>query len=225
VRVIVGRHSAEAIRSHNRPGAAPELHDLAFQQRLNNAHMLALRRARRVTSYQGYSAVLAGFATDMGDKHIWSRPAFVINTPRWAKIIVSKRGDAWIVTDADQPQTTLLGASLIGCDGGSRKKSGSKESRRVPHRLERRCPTDPGRAPWMLVDEGNPFIPRPKDCVFDHNDQFETVTLEWTRIKRDMFLPRLQKAIGAGAAGYGDPWSFESTAESCLTAKRMRLVS
>ena len=76
----------------NHPGAAPELHDLAFQHRLNSAHVLALSRARTVTSYQGYIAVLAGFATDMGDKHIWSRPTFVVNIPRWAKIIVSKRG-------------------------------------------------------------------------------------------------------------------------------------
>src|SRR5271170_284726 len=29
----------------NHPGAAPELHDLAFQQRLNSAHVLALSRA------------------------------------------------------------------------------------------------------------------------------------------------------------------------------------
>jgi hypothetical protein len=46
----------------NHPGAAPELHDLAFQQRLNNAHTLALKRAGTVSSYQGYLFVLAGFA-------------------------------------------------------------------------------------------------------------------------------------------------------------------
>ena len=91
----------------NHPGAAPELHDLEFQLRLKNAHILALERARTVTSYQGYLFVLAGFATDMGDKHIWSRPTFVVNLPRWAGIIVSKRGDAWIVTDTEPGQSAL----------------------------------------------------------------------------------------------------------------------
>src|ERR1700761_6858086 len=90
----------------NHPGAAQELHDLEFQQRLKDAHTQALKRARTVNSYQGYLFALAGFATDMGDKHIWSRPTFVVNLPRWAGIIVSKRGEAWIVTDTEPAQNT-----------------------------------------------------------------------------------------------------------------------
>jgi hypothetical protein len=38
----------------NHPGAAPSLHDVAFQHRLAEAHMRALARARTVTSYPGY---------------------------------------------------------------------------------------------------------------------------------------------------------------------------
>ena len=186
----------------NHPGAAPELHDLAFQQRLSNAHTLALKRARAVTSYQGYLFVLAGLATDMGDKHIWSRPTFVVNLPRWAGIIVSKRADAWIVTDTEPGQSTVLGASLISCDGEAvqdlaRKNIGGFRAvwgvgaQQIQN------------APWLLIDEGNPFITRPKACVFEHNSQRETVTLDWVRIKRENLLPRVKKGIGAGAAGYG----------------------
>ena len=58
-------------------------------------------------------------------------------------------------------------------------------------------------APWLLVDEGNPFITRPKACVFEHNSQRRTVTLDWTRVKRENLVPRLKKAVGAGASGYG----------------------
>jgi hypothetical protein len=186
----------------NHPGAAPELHDLAFQQRLGSAHALALRRARTVTSYQGYIAVLAGFATDMGDKHIWSRPTFVVNLPRWAGLIVSKRGDSWIVSDTDEPQRALLGASLAGCDGEdvqdlARKNLGGFRADWSVGAQQTQS------APWLLVDEGNPFITRSKACVFEHNGQRRTVTLDWTRIKRENLVPRLKKAIGAGAAGYG----------------------
>jgi hypothetical protein len=53
----------------------------------------------------------------MRDKHIWDRPTFVVNTPRWTGIILSKRGNSWTVSDVDQSQSALLNASLTGCDG------------------------------------------------------------------------------------------------------------
>src|ERR1700679_3393941 len=76
--------AASQLLHDNPPGAAPELHDDVFQNALAMAHVLALGRAHSVTSYQGYIAALAGFATDMGDKHIWSRPVFNVAYPRWA---------------------------------------------------------------------------------------------------------------------------------------------
>lgn len=186
----------------NHPGAAPELHDLAFQNRLKLAHELALKRARTVTSYQGYCAVLAGFATAMGDKHIWSRPTFVVNIPSWPNFIVSKRGDAWIVSDADPAQSALIGASLISCDGEDVQELARKNlgGFRVDWTVGAQ---EIQSAPWLLVDEGNPFIRRPKACILEQNGRRQTVTLDWVRIKRDTLLPRLQKAIGAGAAGFG----------------------
>jgi hypothetical protein len=77
---------------------------------LNNAHNAALGRAHAVVSYQGYAAVLAGFAAGMGDKHIWSRPTFLLNVPRWAGIIVSKRGNS------AQPPSLMKGRLLLLMD-------------------------------------------------------------------------------------------------------------
>ena len=186
----------------NHPGGAAELHDLAFQERLNNAHNVALGRARTVVSYQGYAAVLAGFAAGMGDKHIWSRPTFVVNVPRWAGILVSKRGNSWLVSDTDEPRAVLRGAALISCDGEdvedlARKNLGGF---RVDWNVGAQQVQG---APWLLVDEGNPFMTRPASCLFEHGGRRQTQKLNWMRIKRDVLLPRLQTAIGAGAAGYG----------------------
>jgi hypothetical protein len=186
----------------NHPGAALELHDLEFQKRLNNAHTLALKRAGTATSYQGYIFVLAGFATDMGDKHIWSRPTFVVNLPRWTGIIVSKRGDAWVVTDTEGDQSALLGAALISCDGVAVQDLARKNLggfRAVWSVGAQQIQS----APWLLIDEGNPFITRPKACAFEHGAQRQTVTLDWVRIKRENLLPRIKKGAGAGAAGFG----------------------
>ena len=186
----------------NHPGGAAELHDLAFQGRLNSAHGLALERARTVVSYQGYAAVLAGFASGMGDKHIWSRPTFVVNVPRWAGIIPSKRGKDWIVTDTDESRAALRGASLISCNGEdidelARKNLGGF---RVDWNVGAQQVQS---APWLLIDEGNPFITRPSLCLFEQAGKRQSQKLDWMRIKRESLLPRLQAAIGAGAAGYG----------------------
>ena len=186
----------------NHPGAAPELHDLEFQNRLNDAHARALKRARTVTTYQGYLFVLAGFATDMGDKHIWSRSTFVVNLPRWTGIIISKRGDAWIVTDTESDQSVLLGASLISCDGEGVQELARRNLGGF-HAVWSVGAQQIQNAPWLLIDEGNPFIRRPKTCVFEHDAARQSVTLNWQRIKRENLLPRIQKAIGAGAAGFG----------------------
>ncbi len=194
--------AAYVLLRDNHPGAARELNDLDFQHRLTHGHELALERARTVTSYEGYSAVLAGFATAMGDKHIWSRPTFVVNLPRWPRFIVSKRGDSWVVTDADPPQTLLVGAVLIGCDGQDVEALARNNLGGF------RANWDIGAqqaqfAPWLLVDEGNPFIVRPTACVVDTKGQRQTITLEWVRVKRELLLPRLKTAGGAGKAGYG----------------------
>jgi hypothetical protein len=186
----------------NHPGAAAELHDLAFQEKLRAAHELALKRASTVNSYPGYIAVLTSFAASMGDKHIWDRPTFVINTPRWAGIIISKRGRSWTVSDVGEAQNALLGASLTGCDGEgvddlARKNLGESRADWSIGAQQTQA------APWLLVDESNPFIARPKICTFEHNGRRQTVTLDWTRIKREDLLPRLKKAIGAGEAGFG----------------------
>jgi hypothetical protein len=203
-RAITSRDVDAAYRLllENHPGAVPELHDLAFQRRLKDAHVRALQRASVVNTYEGYLFALAGFATDMGDKHIWSRPTFIVNLPRWAGIIISKRGEAWMVTDTDGDRSSLLGASLISCDGEDAQEVARKNIggfRAVWHIGAQQIQY----APWLLVDEGNPFIARPKSCVFELNAKRQTVALEWTRIKRDNLLPRLKKAVGAGAAGFG----------------------
>jgi hypothetical protein len=186
----------------NHPGAAGEMHDNTFAHRLEEAHTRALERAGTVDSYQGYAAVLAGFATEMGDKHIWSRPTFVVNMPRWPGFLISKRGDAWIVTDTEPSQVALLDAALISCDGhdiGALAQGNLGAFRAVWSIGAQQVQA----APWLLVDEGNPFITRPNTCVFHKDGKDKAVSLAWSRIKRENLLPRLKKAVGVGAAGFG----------------------
>lgn len=194
--------AAYRLLKDNHPGAATEFNDSEFVRRLDAAYTEALRRAAKVVSYQGYLATLAGFATVMGDKHIWSRPTFVVNLPRWPEFLVSKRGDNWVVTDTEQSQSVLKGATLLSCDGEAAAELARKNLAGF-HAVWSVGAQQFQSAPWLFVDEGNPFIKRPGSCVFDQGGQQVTVTLNWMRIKRENLLPRLKAAGGAGAAGFG----------------------
>jgi hypothetical protein len=186
----------------NHPGAAPSLKDTAFQHQLADAHAKALRRALLAHSYPGYIFTLSGFATSMGDKHIWSRPTFTVAFPLWTGLIVSLRGNNFVVSDTDDEHSALKDATLISCDGtavgelartnlGDFRADWSVGAQQVQS------------APWLLIDEMNPFIRRPSVCIFEHGTTQESVSLHWTRIRRENLLPRLKSAIGAGASGFG----------------------
>lgn len=186
----------------NHPGAAPSLHDDGFVHRLNDAHARAAQRAQTVSSYQGYIFALAGFANDMGDRHIWSRPLFANAYPFWAGIILSKRGDAYVVADTDEEHSGLRGAQLVSCDAVPAAELARKNL--AGFRADWSIGAQQVQAaPWLLIDEQNPFIERPSVCLFQPQGNRQSVTLHWQRIRRETLLPRLKSAIGAGAAGFG----------------------
>jgi hypothetical protein len=195
--------AAFALVDDNHPGALPEVGDDAFRETLAQAHALALSRAGKVTGYEGYVATLEGFMRALGDKHVWARPLASITYPDWAGLITSKRGNKWIVTDEDTaPGKSLLGAQLISCDGqpiedfaraqlAGFKAVWSVEAQQID------------AAPWLFVSERNPFVTRPTRCHFMQNGEMREQTLAWRNTKIEDLLPRLRKATGGGAAGYG----------------------
>jgi len=58
-------------------------------------------------------------------------------------------------------------------------------------------------APWLLVDEGNPFVKYPESCSFVRDGTSKPVALEWRAVHRDRLVPRIDRAIGGGLAGFG----------------------
>jgi len=202
-RALQDVEAAYRFLQENHPGAAPELHDRAFIARLEAARATAMQRAKSVESAQGYNAVLAGLATDMGDKHIWSRPTLVVNLPYWTGAVIGKQGDSWFVVASDQAEgTPPEGARLVSCDGlaanelARRNLGGFRATWAVEAQQYQ-------AAPWLLVDEGNPFVRRPESCVFETAQGQMALKLNWKRIKREDLLPKLKAGRGAGAAGFG----------------------
>lgn len=186
----------------NDPAAASEMGDKLFQRRLEEGHQAALKRAQLVSSYPGYVAVMAGFANAMGDKHIRSRPTYVINRPKWPGFTVGKHGENWVVIQTEPTRASLQGARIVSCDGvgmaalAQRNLAGFRGDWSIGAQQIQ-------NAPWLFVDEGNPFISRPGACIVQQGGKSRTMDLEWESIKREDLLPRLTQAVGAGAAGFG----------------------
>jgi hypothetical protein len=113
--------AAYALIEENHPGVLAEVGDAAFRRALEEGHAAAVARTPAVTTYEGYAATLGAFADALKDKHIWSRPTFVVARPEWAGILLSKRGARWIVVDEEQNAGTesTKGAELTNCDGRS----------------------------------------------------------------------------------------------------------
>ena len=194
--------AAYALLHDNHPGASLELDDAAFRARLSSAYAQAKSRALKVTSYEGYVATLGGFAVAMGDKHIWSRPLFAPDSRAWAGLLIARRGGNWVVAADDNDPGSLKGARLVSCDGVpadelARRRIGefhavwSIEAQRIQ------------RAPWLLLDDGNPFLDRPRRCTFADGAASREVELNWRDISRTDLSSRAALVPTRGKAGFG----------------------
>lgn len=194
--------AAYALIRDNHPGAAPELRDQDFQRRLEDGHALAQSRIGRVQGFNGYRAVLLGFANTFGDKHIWSLPLVRRPYLPFPGIVTAMRGSEWVVAEdlesgAEQP---LTGARLISCDGveadelarqrlGGFRAVWSIEAQRI------------ARAPWLLVDD-NPLLARPQVCIFDRQGTRIEHRLRWRNMDGAALGARLDAAAPTGAPGH-----------------------
>ena len=222
--------AAYRILHDDHPGASREAGDDAFRANLESARRTALSRAERVSSLEGYAAVLAGFANSIGDRHVSTLPLYRSDTRTWAGLMLALRNGRYVVaSDATTNSPALVGATLISCDGVdaaefARDKLGgfravwSVEAQRVMS------------APFLLIDEGNPFVLRPQACRFEQNGVQRDIALEWRSSPRAELSPLIRAATGYGEAGYGvrdfagGVWvsieGFDNQAEAVIDAAR-----
>lgn len=201
--------AAYSLLERDHPATAPEAGDPKFGAVLRAAYARALTRAAQVSSYDGYIATLGELANSMGDGHIWSYSTHVPREVRWAGIIAALHGRSWVVA-VDDPQVTgseLKGARLVECDG----RPVDSLAREVLHYM-----TDVNveamlalRAPWLLIDQGNPFLAPPKACTFERAGRTVTLSLHWQRISRSELIqhhwyrPYGQAGFGVRSSGRG----------------------
>lgn len=204
--------AAHGIIARNHPAAVVAAGDSAFRQRLETARAAAQGRARDVVSYEGWLATLRAFAVAFDDPHISLGPRLSLGTVRWPGFVVARRGDSTVVASRDTSDATLpaAGTALVSCDGVpidqfSRERLGvfrgtwEVASQRVRN------------TPFLLVDDGNPFVTAPRACVAREGGRDREIPLRWRSVATTALQERLRDASPVGAAGFavrrsGDGW-------------------
>jgi len=193
--------AAHALILDNHPGAVPELGDDAFRSRLREGYAVARDRIAAVDSYLGYSAVLAGFATGFGDEHVWSTPRLRGVPYSWAGIVMTRRGGTWVVGAQDGEDQGLVGARLVSCDGeDAAAVAAARLAFRVSAQVEAQYISNGG---FIFVDDGNPFLSRPRTCAFETPTGPVEVALAWRPVETSRLGEALNAAAGGARAGFG----------------------
>lgn len=196
--------AAWSLLDRNHPGAASEMHDTHFRDMLDTARNTARVRAAQVTTLEAYLAVMSGFSNMLGDKHLSFKPALTIAKPNWIGVLIARRGDHWVVVDEDPwpGRAPLRDTVLTGCDG--RAVEDVARERLGGFRADWSIEAQRGlAAPWLLIDERNPFVRPLQRCTFVTSNGPREIMMDWQPITRDVIIDRINKAAGAGAAGFG----------------------
>ncbi len=166
----------------------------SFKITLESGYKNATNLAYEIVSYEGYKAVLDQFLARFNSGHLYIIPSIEKIFVQWPKFIVKYQNNAVIVAyrvDDNDLQVPPLGSKFIACDGISVKKAislrvfpfhaGSSHLEGVWEDL----------TPFLLVDDGNPFLKPIKTCTIDVNGKEEKFTLAWEPINKNAWNEKL----------------------------------
>jgi hypothetical protein len=149
----------------------------------------ARRRAESITSYAGYYFAIQYYMVGFQDGHLGAlaeNPLDAELDRRWPGFLVEYDRGAFRVMEDNltDPRLPPAGARLVSCDGTS--AAGMAESILQTYvGLWSVNGVRPRLAPWLLVDDGNPWIQRPDACVFETDAGSSEWQFDWRPIDPD----------------------------------------
>lgn len=183
----------KSIISHAHPGMVdPQNPD--FASLMEKSFQAAKSKVSEVNSYEGYAALINYFAASFNDWHLTVEPTVKKVDLLWPRFIVSYRKDNVEIAYVDPLLENVLppvGTRLIAVDGVPVEKA----------LLDRIAPyytyTDDLHSkmnlmPFLLVDDGNPFVPTLKTCDFDYQGYRLSINLQWESISNYEFSKLLK---------------------------------
>ena len=197
----------EQVIREDHPGPV-DAGNMPFRGLLAKSFEQALERARKVNSFPGYSALLRWFAGRFEDDQLQVTSNLQPVNVEWPGFLVTNRAGKYIVQNPVRPRPSdglpVDGATLVSCDGAPpddwvrtkvipyQQAVASLEADRIRY------------APWMFIDDGNPYYVRPKSCIFDNLGRMRELRLNWRTIPyQQAFDSARRAAFGSSTLSFG----------------------
>ncbi|KST62980.1 S41 family peptidase [Mastigocoleus testarum] len=178
------------ILEKNHPGALDTANP-KFIEWLENGYIKVSNLAKNSSSFGGYYFALRRYTDGFNDSHLSIKipEEFQNEDNQWPNFALFLRNERFVVSDlsslnlSDVANTEIprVGDVLIGCDGKSAEEIFSTNV--LPfYGIEGLADSRRDRAPLILFDEGNPYIKRPNQCIFENKSGQYSLNLNWRRI-------------------------------------------
>jgi hypothetical protein len=184
------------ILEENHPGPV-DSENVGFKKWFNQGFTEAQQKAAVAKNFEGYSFSLRYYVNGFKDGHLGLRIRLTEDESHWPGFVIANREDRFVVVSRSSGKEfgtmPALGAELISCDGHS------------PHELIKTnvfpfYGNENIKSHWffagpkILVDEGNPFIKRPQQCVFSIDNDKVSYSLVWRKISTETLDSMIKKA-------------------------------
>ena len=198
-------HFIRATLRENHPGPVDPTNP-AFASWYRDGFERALRLAGQANSYAGYFYAIQAYVVGFQDNHLGALAddrfdAGVRLRRQWPGFILGLANGRFAVARTS-PGGPPLGAVLEECDGRGGDAL-ADEILRPYFPLWSIRGTRPRTAPFLLIDEGNPFVRRPSECRFAAGGHSLAVHLAWVPIDNGALEPMVRAAQGRIAAQTG----------------------
>lgn len=192
-------HFIRATLRENHPGPV-DPQNPQFRLWFEKGFRQAIERAQRTTTFAGYffaiNAYMAGFRDGhlgaLAERHLADHLADARLERRWPQFIVGYDRIGFVVRQSEAAAANVprAGDRLLSCDGRPAETLAEETIGEfvgmwfLPgERVE--------LAPLLFVDEGNPFVARPRQCVFDTPSGRRTIALEWRPVTGPELLSKI----------------------------------
>lgn len=189
----------------NHPGPLDDANP-AFRDWYVRGFEAAVERAGRVDSYEGYFFTIQNYMTGFQDNHLGAHaddrfdPSVRLRR-RWPGFLIGLDAGGFRVVNGS-PRGPPAGAALESCDGRAADAL-ADEILRPYFPLWSLRGTRPRHAPFLLIDEGNPFVRLPAECRFRTREGPRIFRLQWTAIDNAALAERVRAAQGRIEAATG----------------------
>jgi hypothetical protein len=193
-------HFIRATLRENHPGPM-DSENPAFAKWYDTGFVKALEKAKQARDFAGYNFAVKYYTNGFQDGHLGALAEEPLDEKRltrhWPGFLTSYQKGIFTVSHVTPGvgELPMAGDELISCDGHPAAVI-AEEVIGAYSGLWSIGGLRPSLAPYLLVDEGNPFVQRPVECLIRSKGKARTLRLNWRPVEADDLKKMLQEDNG-----------------------------